>query len=56
MLGRRPRVALIANPMMAVATTIIGFALKATLGLRPNTEVERQDLDVTEHGEEGYVL
>ena len=39
-----------------VATTVIGFALKATLGLRPTTEVERQGLDVTEHQEEGYIL
>jgi Amt family ammonium transporter len=42
--------------MAVVATTIIGFTLKATLGLRPSPEVERQGLDVTEHGEEGYVL
>jgi len=42
--------------MAIVATTIIGFTLKATLGLRPSPEVERQGLDVTEHGEEGYVL
>jgi hypothetical protein len=33
-----------------------GFALKSTLGLRPATEIERQGLDVTEHGEEGYIL
>ena len=39
-----------------VATAVIGFAIKATFGLRPATEVERQGLDVTEHGEEGYVL
>ena len=42
--------------LAVVATTVIGFAIKATLGLRPTTEVERQGLDVTEHGEEGYVL
>jgi ammonium transporter, Amt family len=42
--------------LAVVATTIIGFALKATFGLRPATEVERQGLDVTEHGEEGYIL
>jgi len=39
-----------------VATVVIGFAIKATLGLRPTTEVERQGLDVTEHQEEGYIL
>jgi Amt family ammonium transporter len=38
-----------------VATTIIGFAIKGTVGLRPTADVERQGLDVTEHGEEGYI-
>jgi Amt family ammonium transporter len=42
--------------LAGVATAIIGFALKATLGLRPTVEIERQGLDVTEHGEEGYIL
>jgi Amt family ammonium transporter len=42
--------------LAVVATTIIGFALKATFGLRPTVEVERQGLDVTEHGEEGYIM
>jgi Amt family ammonium transporter len=42
--------------LAVVATTIIGFALKATFGLRPAVEVERQGLDVTEHGEEGYIM
>jgi Amt family ammonium transporter len=38
-----------------VATTIIALALKAIMGLRPSPEVERQGLDINEHGEEGYV-
>ncbi len=38
-----------------VATAIIAFIVKAIIGLRPSEEVERQGLDVTEHGEEGYV-
>jgi Amt family ammonium transporter len=38
-----------------VATALIGYLLKATAGLRPATEVERQGLDITEHGEEGYI-
>ncbi len=37
-----------------IATTIIAFAIKAVMGLRPSAEVERQGLDVREHGEEGY--
>jgi Amt family ammonium transporter len=39
-----------------VATAVIGFAMKASIGLRPSPEVERQGLDVTEHGEEGYIF
>ena len=42
--------------LSTVSTAIIGFALRATVGLRPNTDIERQGLDVTEHGEEGYIL
>jgi Amt family ammonium transporter len=33
---------------------IIGFIVKAVLGLRPSEEVETTGLDLTEHGEEGY--
>ncbi len=36
------------------ATVIIAYALKAIIGLRPTEEVERQGLDLNEHGEEGY--
>ncbi len=38
-----------------VATAVIAFIVKAIVGLRPTTEVERQGLDINEHGEEGYV-
>jgi Amt family ammonium transporter len=38
-----------------VATTVIAFLIKAVIGLRPTPEVERQGLDVSEHGEEGYI-
>jgi Amt family ammonium transporter len=37
------------------ATVVIGYALKAVIGLRPAPDVERQGLDTIEHGEEGYV-
>ncbi len=39
-----------------VGTVIIAFAVKITLGLRPTREVENAGLDISEHGEEGYVL
>ena len=37
------------------ATVVIAYVVKAVLGLRPAAEVERQGLDINEHGEEGYV-
>ncbi len=39
-----------------VFTTIIAFLVRAAVGLRPTPEVERQGLDISEHGEEGYIL
>jgi Amt family ammonium transporter len=38
-----------------IATAIIAYIIKAVIGLRPTPEVERQGLDINEHGEEGYV-
>jgi ammonium transporter, Amt family len=37
-----------------VGTAILGYALKATIGLRPSTEDEQSGLDITGHGERGY--
>ena len=37
-----------------VGTTILGFVVKATIGLRPTEEAESIGLDLSEHGEEGY--
>ena len=42
--------------LSCVATTVIAYLVKAALGLRPTQEVERQGLDISEHGEEGYIL
>jgi Amt family ammonium transporter len=39
-----------------VATAIIAFVLKFTIGLRPSVEAETEGLDTTDHGEEGYLL
>jgi Amt family ammonium transporter len=41
--------------LSVVATLLIGTIVKLTIGLRPTSEVERQGLDLTEHGEEGYI-
>jgi Amt family ammonium transporter len=37
-----------------VATAIIAYIIKFTLGLRPDPEVETSGLDLAEHGEQGY--
>jgi Amt family ammonium transporter len=40
---------------MAVAgTVVLALALKATLGLRPDSEREEEGLDAADHGEAGY--
>lgn len=41
--------------LAVVGTTIIGLLVKFTIGLRPSIEAEHQGLDITDHGEEGYV-
>ena len=38
-----------------VATIVIAYVLKAVTGLRPSVEEERAGLDLTDHGEEGYI-
>ncbi len=40
--------------LSVVATAVIAYIVKAVIGLRPADDVERQGLDVAEHGEEGY--
>jgi Amt family ammonium transporter len=40
--------------LSVVATTVLGFGLKAVLGLRPEVEDEERGLDGTDHGEAGY--
>ena len=35
-------------------TTILAFITKVLVGLRPSPEVEREGLDIAEHGEQGY--
>ena len=42
--------------LAVVATTIIGFLVNAFIGLRIAPEIERQGLDINEHGEEGYMV
>jgi len=42
--------------LSCIGTAIIGFALKFTIGLRPTADQEEAGLDVSDHGEEGYIL
>ncbi len=41
--------------MAVIGTIVIANIVKALVGLRPAEEVERQGLDLNEHGEEGYI-
>jgi Amt family ammonium transporter len=41
--------------LAVVGTLIIGSLVKALMGLRIAPEIERQGLDINEHGEEGYM-
>jgi Amt family ammonium transporter len=40
--------------MSAVATVVLAYAIKFTIGLRPSREDEETGLDLTDHGERGY--
>jgi Amt family ammonium transporter len=42
--------------LSVVMTTIIAVAIRSVIGLRPAPDDERQGLDITDHGEEGYVM
>jgi len=42
--------------LAVVATVVIAYVTKAVVGLRPTPEAEDQGLDITDHGEEGYML
>ena len=39
-----------------VATAILGLLVRKLVGLRPTEEQEAQGLDITDHGEDGYVF
>jgi len=43
--------------VLAIAgTTVLAFGTKAIIGLRVGPEIEREGLDIAEHGEEGYTV
>jgi ammonium transporter, Amt family len=41
--------------LSVAATFVIAMLVKATIGLRPSVEAEQEGLDLSEHGEEGYI-
>ena len=47
---------LITLVISVVATAILAYIIKFTIGLRPTVQVEREGLDINEHGEEGYII
>ena len=49
--------AIVITIMLAVVgSAVIGALVRAVIGLRPPPEIERQGLDINEHGEEGYIV
>jgi len=42
--------------LACVATAVIALALKGVIGLRASPEVESTGLDISEHGEEAYII
>jgi ammonium transporter, Amt family len=56
-LFRSQLVAVVLTIVLAcVATTVIALALKGVMGLRASPEVESTGLDISEHGEEAYII
>jgi Amt family ammonium transporter len=41
--------------LASVATVIIALIVKTLVGLRPSVEAEQEGLDLSDHGEEGYI-
>jgi Amt family ammonium transporter len=41
--------------LAVVGSALIGALVRGAIGLRIAPEIERQGLDINEHGEEGYI-
>jgi len=39
-----------------VGSLVVGFIVRLFVGMRPSSDTEAMGLDLTEHGEEGYIL
>jgi ammonium transporter, Amt family len=42
--------------LAVLGSALIGALVKGTIDLRIPPEIERQGLDINEHGEEGYMI
>ena len=42
--------------LAVVGTVVIAYLVKAVIGLRPTVEAEQEGLDLSDHGEEGYIF
>jgi len=42
--------------LAVIASAVIGALVRVWIGLRIAPEIERQGLDINEHGEEGYMV
>jgi len=56
LVGAQLKAALLTIVLSVVATAVIAFIVKLVIGLRPTPEVETAGLDISEHGEEGYII
>jgi Amt family ammonium transporter len=56
LLGAQLKAVAITLVLSIVGTLVIALVVKAVIGLRPTPENETAGLDISEHGEEGYVL
>jgi Amt family ammonium transporter len=54
LLGNQLKAVALTIVWSVVATAILAYIVKFTIGLRPSEEDERTGLDLAEHGEEGY--
>ncbi|WP_044891749.1 ammonium transporter [Opitutus terrae] len=55
LLGNQLKAVLLTIVWSVVATAVIAFLVKVIVGLRSSPEAESAGLDITEHGEEGYI-
>ena len=56
LLGSQLKAVAVTILLSVIATAVIAFVVKLVVGLRPTPEVETAGLDISEHGEEGYIL